>query len=326
MSELIHAPVLLTVFNRPLETRQVLAGLKQVRPPLIFVAADGPRESRPDDQHLCQEVHRLVAEQIDWPAQVFTDFSSRNLGLRRRMASAISWVLEQEDRVIVLEDDCLPDPSFFRFCTELLDRYAEDRRVGVITGDNFQPEGFDCGASYYFSRYAHCWGWATWRRAWYHYDDAMSRWPKLASTDWLSKKFPHKLEALYWEQIFNDTFHGKVNSWAYRWLFSFWVNEMLCATPNRNLVKNIGVGESATNTKKRLAHHHFIPAHKIKFPLIHPIEVSRNKDADDFVQKTHFGRAKDRTYKGQLLRLISKIQKSSAMLLRSSLLFLLFNI
>jgi hypothetical protein len=309
MSNFSCAPVLLTVFNRPHETRQVLARLRQVRPEKIYIAADGPRDGIGEDLKLCQQVRGLFEKEISWPAQVTTDFVNRNVGLRRRMASAITWALEHEDRVIVLEDDCLPDPSFFRFCTELLIRYADDRRVGAITGDNFQPEGFDCGASYYFSRYPHCWGWATWRRAWELYDDEMSEWPAVRESGWIESLFNHPLEALYWRQIFDKTYRGEIRSWAYRWTYSCWRYEMLTATPSRNLVTNIGIGVAASNTRDAEQGKHGLSALALHFPLVHPIDVMLNISADAHAQQQAFGRAKDPSLPGRLGRLLSKLKK-----------------
>jgi hypothetical protein len=304
------APVLLTLFNRPRETLQLLTRLKQVRPRKIFIAADGPRSGRVDDHALCEEVRSLITEQIDWPAEVFTDFSTHNLGLRRRMASAITWALEFDDRVIVLEDDCIPDPSFFRFCTELLDYYEGDRSVGVITGDNFQPTGFRCEASYYFSRYPHCWGWATWRRAWRFYDDGMSDWPEVGRTDWLETLFPNPLEALYWKNIFNETHEGKIQSWAYRWTYTCWRRGMLTATPAVNLVTNIGTGPTATNTRDVEENKHGQAAQDLGFPLRHPAAVTRDHDADAYAQRHAFGAAKDRSFAGRFKRLCEKIKNT----------------
>jgi hypothetical protein len=303
------APVLLTVFNRPDETRQVLARLKQVRPEKIFIAADGPRAGRSEDGLLCEEVRRLVTEEIDWPATILTDFAPSNLGLRHRMASAITWALQHEDRVIVLEDDCLPAPSFFRFCSDLLEYYADNPRVGVITGDNFQPEGFQCDASYYFSRYPHCWGWATWRRSWEFYDDEMFDWPAVRDSRWLKTLFPHPLEELYWRQIFDKTYSGEIQSWAYRWTYSCWRHDLLTATPIRNLVTNIGTGAAASNTRDPEEGKHGLEACALSFPLVHPTDVARDPTADDHAQQRAFGRAKDLSLRGRFSRFLSKIKK-----------------
>lgn len=308
MSALHYAPVLLTVFNRPHETRQVLERLRQVQPQKIFIAADGPRNGQAEDLTLCKEVRRLIKDEIDWHAEVITDFSSRNLGLRRRMVSAITWALEHEDRVIVLEDDCIPNDSFFRFSTKLLDRYADDQRIGVITGNNFQPVGFECDASYYFSRYPHCWGWATWRRAWNYYDDAMSDWIKVRESEWLKTIFCDPLEALYWKQIFDDTHSGKIESWAYRWTYSCWRKEMLTITPAVNLVTNIGIGNSATNTRSLDPTKHKLKNNNLTFPLKHTKLIGLNSVADNHVQKKHFGRARDNSIHGKIKKLLLKIK------------------
>lgn len=309
MNEFSCAPVLLTVFNRPHETRQVLERLKIVRPEKIYVAADGPREGRSEDQSLCEDVRKLIAEEIDWSANVMTDYAQRNLGLRQRIASAITWTLENEDSVIVLEDDCVPDTSFFRYCTELLEKYEREPRVGVVTGDNFQPEGFNCGASYYFSRYPHCWGWATWRRAWGLNDQAMSDWPRVRSTDWLSSIFPEPLEALYWQQLFDDTYSGKIDTWDYQWTYACWRHNMLTVTPRTNLVRNVGIGEAATNTRDAEPEKHHRKCLAMEFPLLHPFWLERNKEADDYAQQTVFGRAKNSSVYGRLRRLMVKAAK-----------------
>jgi hypothetical protein len=316
MNKTACAPVLVTVFNRPSETAQVLDRLRLVKPRRIFLSADGPRPGHPGDAAKCQEVRALLAQNIDWDADVYTDFSPDNLGLRRRMGSAISWALERVDRIIILEDDCIPEITFFRFCTELLHRYANDGRIGAITGDNFQPRGFDCGASYYFSRYAHCWGWATWRRAWKLYDDAMSDWPQVRNSDWLNQHFSNSLEALYWRQLFDGTYEGKIQSWAYRWTYSFWRHGMLAATPAKNLVCNIGTGPAATNTRDHEEDKHGRLAQDMDFPLQHPLNVERHIQADRFAQQKVFGRAKDPSMAGRLKRLLIKIKKGLAPLRR----------
>jgi hypothetical protein len=304
-----YAPVLLTVFNRPQETEKMIEALKEAKPSKIFVSADGPRPDRPDDLELCQKVRSLVIENIDWDAEVITDYADTNLGLRKRMSSAISWALSQVDRIIILEDDCVPDVSFFRFCTELLEKYSTDRRIGSITGDNFQTNDFHCTDDYYFSRYPHIWGWATWKRAWDYYDVGMQDWCEIRNTDWLHQLFPEKLEAEYWKCIFDDTFSGKINTWDYQWVYTCWQNNMLTITPRVNLVKNIGTGTSATNTCVSEQNKHNRAVGRMKFPLRHPHQITPRVEADKYVQKEVFGLAKDRSILGRIQRLARKIKK-----------------
>jgi hypothetical protein len=178
--------------------------------------------------------------------------------------------------------------------------------VGAATGDNFQPEGFACDASYYFSRYPHCWGWATWRRAWDTYSDSMSDWPAVRNTDWLRNIFPSRLEELYWRQIFDNTYAAKIQSWAYRWTYALWKHDLLTITPDRNLVTNIGTGLAATNTKTAASCKHFLKSQQMSFPMVHPTVIVRNRKADDYAQKAHFGLAKDCSLVGRFNRLLRK--------------------
>lgn len=301
--------VVLLVFNRPEFTRRLLGCLRQVRPGRIRVVADGPRTSVPEDAAACREVRAVLEEEIDWDARVEFDLADSNLGLRRRVSSGLNWVFELEDRAIILEDDCLPHPTFFRFCAELLDHYADDTRIGSISGDNFQPPGSAGDGSYYFSRYPHCWGWCTWRRAWRSYDDSMKPWPRLRDAGWLNSMFSHPLEAAYWSDIFEGVYQRRINSWAYAWNFALWVQSQYTILPCANLVTNIGVGDSATHTRDADVAKHQLSTSPMTFPLVHPDVVLRNYPADDYSQRLHFGRAKDRSLKGRLKRVGQKCLK-----------------
>ncbi|OUC08639.1 hemolytic protein HlpA-like protein, partial [Litorilinea aerophila] len=168
----MQTPVIFLIFNRPDTTAQVFAEIAKARPRRLLVVADGPRPHRPDDVEKCSAT-RAVIERVDWPCEVSCDFAEENLGGRRRISSGLTWAFSQVEAAIVLEDDCLPHPTFFPFCEELLNRYCHDERIMAITGDNFQFGRSRTKYSYYFSRYFHSWGWATWRRAWQHYDDTL---------------------------------------------------------------------------------------------------------------------------------------------------------
>jgi hypothetical protein len=165
------------VFNRPAHTAKTFAVLREQRPQQLFIIADGPRPGHPTDAERCAQVRKVV-ENVDWPCDVRREYASTNLGLQRRVSSGLDWVFSQVDRAIVLEDDCVAHSDFFTFCDTLLERYAEDERVAVVTGNNFQNGRQRGEGSYYFSKYNHCWGWATWRRAWRHYRDDLPFWPE----------------------------------------------------------------------------------------------------------------------------------------------------
>jgi predicted O-methyltransferase YrrM len=281
-------PVALLIFNRPQLTAQVLDILRQVRPVKLLVVADGPRSHHPGEAALCQQTRDII-EQVDWPCQILRHYADENLGCRRRVASGLDWVFSQVERAIILEDDCLPDPSFFQFCEELLDRYSDDDRVMAISGDNFQGDRPVTDDSYYFSRYPHIWGWATWRRAWQHYDLAMTGWPSLRDSGWLNTLFDDPVAAAYWTRIFQLAYDG-FDTWDYALVFACWVKQGLVALPNKNLVTNIGFGQDATHTRNHspLAN---LPVEPITFPLGHPQKIVRNVEADNYTEKTLFSQA-----------------------------------
>ncbi len=280
-------PIALVVFRRPDLTRRVIDSLRRVEPPRVLIVADGPREHVPDDVAMCAEVRALCRSEIDWPCEISWECAEGNLGLRTRVSSGLDWVFSEVDEAIVLEDDCVPGPDFIRFCAEMLDRFRDDDRIGVITGDNLQQQPFERDASYYFSRFAHCWGWATWRRAWSQYDEPLQQWPKLRSTGWLNSLFPADPgAAARWRSIFDQVHERKIDTWDYGWVFSCWVEDFLTVTPATNLVQNIGSGPDATHT----AGGEFPAISHLAWPLAHPPVIERLAPADDHVQGLHFGR------------------------------------
>ena len=303
-------PVVLLVFNRPALTKKMLDQLRQARPRQVLVVADGPRPDRPGDAEACAQVREIIAQGIDWEAAVLTDYAPVNLGLRRRVSSGLDWAFGQVEQAIVLEDDCVPHPSFFRFCEEMLQHYQHDTRLGVITGDNFQPQPFACAASYYFSRYNHCWGWATWRRAWKFFDEGMTHWPALREAGWLDGMFPDPGHALYWTKIFNGVHERRINSWAYAWTFACWSQHLLTAIPRANLVTKIGFGEEATHTRGGGGAKGNLNVTQMDFPLRHPPCVVRDHAADDYSQRHVLGSARVRQpFFSRWRRLFGKIQR-----------------
>jgi hypothetical protein len=301
----IETPVVLIIFKRPDTTRQVLDVIARVRPATLFVVGDGPH---PDRREEAEQVaaSRMLIEGFDWQCAVHTHYAETNLGLRRRVASGLDWVFKQVDRAIILEDDCVPDPTFFPFCQELLEYYLDDTRLMAVSGDNYQHGRMRISSSYYFSRYPHCWGWATWRRAWRYYDDSMSLWPQMRSEGWLMDLLDgDRRDAKYWTNIFNDVHAERIDSWAYRWTFACWVQGGLTILPNVNLVSNIGFDVGATNTIYHSSSAK-LPRQALKFPLRHPVFMIRDSQADRFTQKNHFGTGWKKTVK----RTVAKVLRS----------------
>ncbi|NKQ38649.1 MAG: glycosyltransferase family 2 protein [Methanosarcinales archaeon] len=287
MSEFkLTTSVLFVVFNRPETTIQVFETIRQAKPPRLYVAADGAREDKEGELEKVKQVREIV-NQVDWDCEVKTLFRDKNLGCKIAISSAIDWFFEHEEMGIILEDDCLPHPTFFRFCEELLEKYRDDERIAMISGNNFQFGRKRTNYSYYFSRYPHIWGWASWRRAWKNYDVDMKIWSEIRNGNWLQDLFKDKKSVQYWANIFEKTYQGKINSWGYRWTFSCWIQNALTVIPNVNLVSNIGFGLDASHTKAttKLSN---ISTSPIEFPLKHPNFIIRDTLADDFTQRNIF--------------------------------------
>ena len=278
-------PVLLLTWRRPDTTCQVLDALRRVAPLKLYVASDGSRNEA--EAKAVQATRNLIAEFVDWPCELKTLFRSKNQGCQLGVSSAITWFFEQEEEGIVLEDDCVPHPDFFPYCRELLNRYRNDTRIWCISGDNFQAGAWRGESSYYFSRYNHCWGWATWKRCWDYYSDHEQIWEHVKSSDSLQRTmFENPHERFYWMKIWTDLFMcGFPDSWAYRWTLVCMANGGLTALPNLNLVLNIGINNDALHTFSEVAQ-----SNPQAFQVTsHPKFVCRDSEADDYTYNFHFG-------------------------------------
>ncbi|NOT62050.1 MAG: glycosyltransferase family 2 protein [Acidobacteria bacterium] len=319
----LRTPVAIIVFNRPHVTRRVYEVLRQVKPSTLFVIADGPRDDRPEDVALC-EATRAIFEQVDWDCRVIRNYAAQNLGCGPRPASGISWVFEQVPEAIILEDDCLPHPTFFRYCEELLAYYREDNRIAHIGGTCFYPEINRTHLSYRFSRFPLCWGWASWRRAWRHFDADLQDWPTMLSNGELDDMLDYWLETKAARRFWRERFdaikgEGKIHTWDYQWILACWRQRALSIYPNVNLVSNLGFGDDATHTLsakatlqpvlKRFglrvnsalsyglsaAYDKLFPfrfgdleTSPIVFPLYHPIVIERDAVADAVLQRRNY--------------------------------------
>ena len=277
----LTAPVLLLWFNRPELARRVLAAVRAARPARLYLAVDGPRPDRPAEAARCAAT-RAVVEDVDWPCEVHTLFRAENLGCSRGVSGAIHWFFEHEPEGIILEDDCLPTPGFFHFCQELLTRYRHDARVMHIGGNNLSPDAEHPAAAaheaYHFSGQVQSWGWATWRRAWQHYDFHYQQLPELRRRGALPGMYPSRLERTYWLRKFEAMRTGPQppHTWDYQWHFTVAANSGLAIVPAVNLVTNIGFGADATHTfdlHDRLAH---LSTGELRWPLQHPPLVLRD--------------------------------------------------
>jgi hypothetical protein len=303
----VQTPVAFLIFNRPETTRRVFGEIARARPPRLLVVADGPRADVDGEAERCRAA-REVIERVDWDCEVLTNYAESNMGCKRRVSSGLSWVFETVEEAIVLEDDCLPHPSFFPFCEELLERYRTDERVTMISGDNFQFNQRRTPYSYYFTRFIHIWGWASWRRAWANYDAEMKLWPELQrEMNWLADILGHEDTAAYWRQIFELVYTGRLDTWDYQLAFASWAQNGLSVVPEVNLISNIGFGDAATHTGagnvlNKLAN---LPAVEMPFPLRHPPHMIRNSEADQFTFREAI--APDAARRGLYQRLRGKL-------------------
>jgi hypothetical protein len=274
----LDTPVALFLFNRPATTARVFARIREARPRQLYLIADGPRPTRATDAALCREARSCVAE-IDWDCSVLRNYADDNLGCRGRIVTGMRWLFEQVQEAIIVEDDCLPDLSFFPFCAEMLSRYREDERVVMVSGDNFLRHPRRNADSYYFSRLAQIWGWATWRRAWIHYDPELRQWPQMRRERWLDDLLIDPKQVRLFSSQFDMMCRDPIDTWDSQWQLSVFAQGGLSVIPGVNLIENIGFGPDATHTKA-LESVVYERARSIGFPLQHPMIVAPDRVAD----------------------------------------------
>ena len=277
----MKSPVLFIVFNREKTASCSIARIREVKPPRLYIAADGPRTNHPNEDKVCEAVRQTVLNAIDWDCQVTTLFRTANLGCKNSVSSAISWFFEHEESGVIIEDDCVPSLSFFRFCDELLDRYQENEKILSICASCFQPKS-PCGdQSYYFSKYTHCWGWATWRRAWKLYDKNLESWPSFKKAGGLARYSDGcAVYVDHFSRIYDEVHAGKIDTWDFQWTFVGVSHDMVSIIPSVNLSQNIGFGKDSTHTDESNDWMANLPVSEIAFPLVHPQEIVRNITAD----------------------------------------------
>jgi hypothetical protein len=302
----LTTPVLFLVFNRPDTTRRVFEAIRRARPSRLFIAADGPRRDREGEVDRCAEVRRIVGE-VDWDCQVSTLFREENLGCRNAPSTALDWFFEQVEEGIVLEDDCLPSPSFFFFCQSLLEYYRHDTRIMQISGLNVLSQWNRTGHSYYFSSYGPCWGWASWRRAWKSYDVAMKLWPEIRDKGLYEDFCQCPAEAQYRCELYDRVYRGQIDTvWDYQWGFAKMINRGLSVIPVRNLVSNIGFSQDATHTVSGAdSPYAEMATYQADTPLSHPPYVVRDALADRrYLEEFMLGKPPARSLKEKMLKLL----------------------
>lgn len=270
----LTTPVLFLIFNRPDTTQKVFEAIRQARPERLFVAADGPSEDKDGEAEKCAQARSIIGN-VDWDCEVVTLFRDKNLGCRMAVSSAIDWFFENAKEGIILEDDCLPNQSFFRYCQDLLEYYRNDTRIMQICGSNVLKDWNRSGCSYFFSNYGPIWGWASWRRAWKHYDVDMKLWPEIKEKKVYEDFCQSREEAEYRLNLYDKVCRREIDTWDYQWGFAKMINAGLSIIPAANLIKNIGFGVDSTHTTSDspLAN---LEMKELNLPLKHPKYIIRD--------------------------------------------------
>lgn len=303
---MLNTPVLFIVFNRPDTTAQVFEAIRQAKPKQLFVAADGPRPNKDGEKERC-EIVRQIATKVDWDCELRTLFRSENRGCGRGPAEAITWFFENVEQGIILEDDCLPDQSFFWFCEELLNLYKENKSIMLISGLNLLNKA-EIDFSYLFSFYAGIWGWATWRRVWEKYDYEMHSWQYPQNKTLVKKFFKNSSEYNYFQRVFDRTFEKKeISWWDYQFFYYRIITDGKGIIPKVNLISNIGFGVDATHTFDVNSFQSNLLRGSLEFPLKHPNEIQINYFFDKKINKLLWNGQTNYFY---LSALKSKIKKT----------------
>lgn len=273
-------PVLLLGFNRPHLIRRQIDNLRFVRPRSIFVNVDGPRGNSPDDERLRDEV-LSVLDSIDWECEVRRNVSDVNKGLFTAVPEAISWFFEHHESGVILEDDCLVRPEFFRFSAELLDRYSSNDRVMHVSALSLLRDP-RAKTSYVASSVGHVWGWATWKRAWLHMDLEMKSWPAVRDEVRTRGEVGRALALK-----FDSAVGGGKKSWARSWYCAIQARDGIALNPVVNLVENVGLGAGSTHTSSRRHPLDFPADEPLRFPLVHPEDLRLDVRYETLLARHH---------------------------------------
>lgn len=275
----VKSAIAMIIFNRYDTTVKVFEQIKKVRPSKLFIIADGPRTNIETDKEKCELV-RSIFDDIDWECEVYKNFSTENLGCSKRPYTGINWVFENVEEAIILEDDCIPSISFFKYCDELLEKYRNDSRVMLISGTNQLNKWKRNNYSYHFSDFGGIWGWATWKRAWEKFDIDINLWNDEAIKELLKGKLTHS-QYNNRKRIYDELYKNSENTtaWDYQWGFARIIQSGVAISPSVNLISNVGVGEDSTHTNKKTSVTN-LKSNELEFPLVHPPFLIVDKQYD----------------------------------------------
>lgn len=302
-------PILFVIFNRPEIAYKSFQKIRGTKPKVLYIAQDGARESKQGEEEKVQETRKRILESIDWTCDVKTLFQDYNIGCGKGVYSAITWLFENEDMGIILEDDCAVDPTFFRFMEEMLEKYKDDQRIGMIAGSNMIPMYKD-KYSYHYSRYKSCWGWGSWRRAWKNMDLEM-KWRNTDYESVINNSGFNGKDAAKWNFQLKCVDNQVVSAWDWQWFFSLAAQNQLCVYPSVNLVSNIGDDADSTHTSFSCI---TVASKPLGFPLVAPPIIAPDVKFDRlFYQKENtliirIGRTIPHSWKNFIRSILTKLK------------------
>jgi hypothetical protein len=280
-----QVPVCLWFYTRADNVREILSRVAVYRPRRLYLVSDG---AKPGDEPLVREARQAAEKGVTWPCEVSRNYADENLGAKRRIVSGIDWVFQQEEEAIFLEDDTIPDPSFFLFCEVMLDYYRSDARIMLIGGSNPLSGRVTCSGGYIFSRYFQIWGWATWKRVWRLYDTAISRWPEFKEAKALNAFYNHAGMRAWISAVFDGVHAGRIDTWDAQLFFACLFNNGLAVVPGKNLVTNVGY-DGLHVSPKDIGPNLGIPTEAIDVKtLVHPRYVHPSFMYDDLFMRQNF--------------------------------------
>ena len=275
---MFSTPILFLIFNRPQTTEKVFEEIRKQKPKHLFISADGPRENNQHDVELCKTTRNIVSK-IDWECEVKTLFSDKNMGCGLAPATGMTWFFEQVEEGIILEDDCIPNSSFFDYCETLLNKYRDNTNIMMVCGTSYQPKPLN-NDTYYFSKYPHVWGWATWKRAWKNYSFKLDGETNETRRDVIERTFTNNRERKFWENNMRMIING-LDAWDYQFMYWMWKNNGTCIVPWQNMISNIGFGAHATHTHDSNSNQSQMVQHQLSI-IKHPQHIKVNTKADDY--------------------------------------------
>ncbi len=283
----MKSSIAIIIFNRPDHAKQLRKRLRSQESRELFVISDGARDGRAEEIELVKECRQIFK---DWPGTIHTLYATNNMGCKSRVSSGLDWVFSYTDQAIILEDDCLPHPDFFRFCDEMLEAYSENKAVMSICGTKTFPQKAN-KSDLIFTKYASSWGWATWKRAWDQYDDQFGMRPSLNLIKDLKVALGSFRAAIYWFYLIRKVHTGKISSWAYCWNITCFLLNGLHIYSNENLVINSGFGSNATHTEKKMPYIPLDYGKTLTFPLTINSSIKTCTETDNWIEDNIYSKS-----------------------------------